>query len=388
MRRFFFTVCVAVLWAGGVMAEVPQGPPNADFQPAFENQTRAPELRDGVGLNVQTLARGLRNPWGVEVLPDGRYLVTERSGALKLIGNGQVESVRGVPKVLAERQGGLLDVALAEDFETSRQIFLTYSKPVGAGRAVTAAARAVLEDGPPRLTGLREIFVQTPPRRSGQHFGSRIVPHGGFVYITLGDRGRPAYAQDLNATIGKVVRVTPNAKVPQSNPFSDRSDARPEIYSFGHRNPQGADIHPETGDLWTLEHGPAGGDELNRIIPGANYGWPRVSYGVNYSGTPVGTGQSSAKGVTEPRYYWDPVIAPGGFAFYDGAMFGWRGDVLAGSLNPGGLVRLKLKGDRVVGEARYLQNLGRIRDVEIDRDGALLLLVDARDGALVRVTPQ
>ena len=195
--------------------------------------------------------------------------------------------------------------------------------------------------------------------------------------------------QALNTTYGKVVRITLEGGVPTSNPFSGQDGARAEVFTYGHRNPQGADLHPRTGDLWTLEHGPKGGDELNLIEPGANYGWPLVSYGEDYSGTPVGTGKTSAPGITEPRYYWDPVIAPGGFAFYDGDMFeGWDNDVVAASLNPGGIVRLKLRGTTVTGEARYLGNLGRVRDIEIDRDGAILILVDdPENGALVRVTP-
>jgi glucose/arabinose dehydrogenase len=289
-----------------------------------------------------------------------------------------------VPNVVADRQGGLLDVALAEDFETSRRIYLTYAKPLGGRRNATAAATGVLSNDFSRLTDLRDIFVQTPPSRNPMHFGSRIVLDGTHAFITTGEHSSEAervLAQDLRSTYGKVVRITLEGGIPRSNPFVDQSGALGEVWAYGLRNPQGADLHPRTGALWTLEHGPKGGDELNQIEKGANYGWPIVSYGENYSGSPVGTGQSSAPGMTEPRYYWDPVIAPGGFAVYDG-------DVIAGSLTPGGIVRLKLRGDRVTGEARYLGGLGRIRDVEIDRDGALLLLVDSPDGSVVRVTPK
>ncbi len=387
---FFVTALLAVPAA----AQVAQGPKNVpEFQPAFENQTRAPEIRDGAAVQSETLATGLAHPWGVEVLPDGGYLVTERVGRLSLIGaDGSVTRVRGVPDVVAERQGGLLDVALAEDFATSRRIYLTYAKKIGLRSNATAAATALLSEDGARLTDVRDIFVQTPASRNPMHFGSRIVLDGPYAYVTTGEhssRDERVLAQDLRTTYGKVVRITLDGGVPDDNPFVGQPDALGEIWAYGLRNPQGADLHPDTGELWTLEHGPKGGDELNRIVPGANYGWPIVSYGENYNGNPVGSGQSSATGLTEPRYYWDPVIAPGGFAFYDGDMFdGWQGDVLAGSLNPGGLVRLKLEGDRVTGEARYLGNLGRIRDVEVDRDGALLLLVDAPNGALVRVTPR
>lgn len=388
-----FVSLAFALMAGPVFAQVDQGPKNVpEFSPAFKNQTRAPEIRDGTRLATEVLATGLAHPWGVEVLPDGSYLVTERVGRLSLVGaDGQVTRVLGVPNVLAQRQGGLLDIALADDFETSRRLYLTYSKPLNARRNATAAATALLSDDGTTLTDLEDIFVQTPPSRSAMHFGSRIVLDGPYAFITTGEHSSEAervLAQDLRTTYGKVVRLTLDGGIPADNPFVGQKDILGEIWAYGLRNPQGADLHPETGELWTLEHGPKGGDELNRIEPGNNYGWPIVSYGENYSGSPVGTGQSSAPGLVEPRYYWDPVIAPGGFAFYDGELFeGWQGDVLAGSLNPGGLVRLSLDGDKVVGEARYLGELGRVRDVEIDRDGALLLLVDAPDGALVRVTP-
>ena len=392
MHHRLIALAAMAAFAGTTHAQVSQGPKNVpEFGPAFEHQTRAPEIRKAQRFNVEVIADGLVHPWGIEVLPDGAYLVTERPGGIKIIrrGNG-VQTVAGAPRVRARGQGGLLDVALAEDFETSRRIYLTYAKPLGGGRSVTAAASAVLQENPPRLTDLEDFFIQAPPSRSSKHFGSRIVPHGGHVFITTGERSSRSarvLAQDLEATYGKVVRVTPGGDIPGDNPFLGQGDALGEIWSYGHRNPQGAAIHPRTGELWTLEHGPAGGDELNLIKRGANYGWPLVSYGENYIGTPVGTGKPRADGITEPRYYWDPVIAPGGFTFYEGDMFDWAGDIVAGSLNPGGIVRLKLRGVRVAGEARYLEELGRIRDVEVDRDGAILLLVDARDGALIRLTP-
>ncbi|MCV6592895.1 MAG: PQQ-dependent sugar dehydrogenase [Silicimonas sp.] len=370
------SVLALILMAFPALAEVAQGPKNVpEFTPAFKNQTRAPELRGMPRMRVETIADGLDQAWGVEVLPDGRYLVTERVGRLNLITpGGDVTRVRGVPKVLARGQGGLLDVALAEDFAESGTIYLTYAKSVRGG-SVTALARARL-DGT-TLREVEEIFLQSPPSRDPKHYGSRVVPANGALYLTLGERSNRAdreLAQDPGTTYGKVMRITP--------------DGRAELVSLGHRNPQGADIHPGTGELWTLEHGPAGGDELNRIEPGGNYGWPVVSYGENYNGTPIGTGKSSAPGMIEPVYYWDPVIAPGGFAFYDGSLFkGWRHDVVAASLNPGGLVRLKFTGGRVIGEARFLEDLGRMRDVEIDRDGAILALAGGGSSRLVRIVP-
>ncbi len=395
MTRPIPTALLATLLAGPACAQVEQGPPNVpENEPAFENQTRAPAVATERPLSVGRVATGLEHPWGIAVLPDGSYLVTERPGRLRRItrDGGVSDPIEGVPAVAARGQGGLLDVALGESFAEDRTIYLTYAKPMGGGDTATAAARAMLSEDFSRLADVTDIFVQDPPADNAQHFGSRVVPDGDRIFITTGEHFTPTYrryAQDLDKTYGKVIRVTPEGGVPEDNPFADRPGAKGEIWSLGHRNLQGAAIRPGTGELWTLEHGPAGGDELNRIEAGANYGWPEVSYGENYQGTPVGTGEPRAEGYVEPRYYWDPVIAPGGFTFYDGEMFpDWQGDVLAGSLNPGGLVRLEMEGDTVTGEERLFGDLGRIRDVEVDRDGAVLMLVDAPDGSLLRVTPE
>lgn len=388
----FFALCLAVFVAQPVVAQVEQRPKNVPgFSPAFKGQTRAPEIKDGTQLVTKVVAKGLAHPWGIEVLPEGGYLVTERVGRLSLVGkDGSVTRVKGVPKVLVEGQGGLLDVALAEDFATSRRIYLTYAKAMGRGTNATAAATAILSRNGTRLSKLQDIFVQRPASKAPNHYGSRIVVDGKYAFITLGEHknkeGRDK-AQSLRSTFGKVVRITLNGGIPSNNPFAGQANKLGEIWSYGHRNPQGADVHPQTGELWTLEHGPQGGDELNRILRGANYGWPVVSYGEEYDGSPVGKGRTSARGMTEPRYYWDPAVAPSGFAFYDGELFGgWQNDIVLGSLNTGGIIRLKLKGDRVIGEARYLGKLGRVRDVEIDRDGALIVLVDKPKGSLVRIT--
>lgn len=389
MRLGTLTV-VSVLIAAPLWAQVAQGPKNVpDAEPAFASQTRAPEINDPVSLRVEILESEFEVPWAIEVLPDGGYLVTERPGRLRAVLPGsRTTNITGVPEVVAVRQGGLLDVAIADDFETTRRIYLTYSKPAGR-RTVTAAGTGVLNENYTQLEDFKDIFVGNPPSNSPMHFGSRIVLDGDVVFITSGEHSSPqtrVLAQDLSTTYGKVLRITLDGAPAAGNPFADQSGADPRIFSYGHRNPQGADLNPETGALWTLEHGPRGGDELNLIEPGANYGWPVVSYGINYGGSPVGTGQTSAPGLSEPRYYWDPVIAPGGFAFYDGSLFDWRGDVIAASLNPGGIVRLTLDGDTVTGEARYLPDLGRVRDIEIDSDGAILAVND--DGNLMRITPQ
>lgn len=384
--KHLLTFAVAAGIATGACAQgVEQGAKNApQFTPAFPNQTRAPAMDSGVAMQIDVLAEGLETPWGVEVLPEGGYLVTERSGALRMVKDGKVSApISGVPQVLAERQGGLLDVALAEDFATSRVIFLTYAKPMQGGMSATAAARAVLSADGRALTDLRDVFVQDPPSANAMHFGSRAVLQGDTLYITTGEHfstRERKFSQDLDKTYGKVVRVNLDGGAAKGNPFNN------EIWTLGHRNVQGADIRPSDGTLWTLEHGAAGGDELNKITAGANYGWPVVSYGVNYNGSPIGSGQARQEGFAEPQYYWDPVIAPGGFAFYQGTMFdGWEGNILAASLNPGGLVRLVLDGDCVVGEERFLSGEIRVRDVEIDRDGAILIL-DNSDGRLLRLT--
>ena len=387
LKHIFIFAIVAAVATSASAQGVGQGSKNApQFTPAWPNQTRASAQNSGVEMKITVLAEGLNTPWGIEVLPEGGYLVTERSGALRLVQDGKVSApINGVPEVLAERQGGLLDVALAEDFATSRVIFLTYAKSMKGGMSATAAARAVLSADSTTLSDVRDVFVQDPPSPNAMHFGSRAVPQGDYLYVTTGEHfstREREYAQDLDKTYGKVVRVNLDGGAADGNPFNS------EIWTLGHRNVQGADIRPSDGSLWTLEHGAAGGDELNKISAGANYGWPVVSYGVNYNGSPIGSGQAQGAGFTEPQYYWDPVIAPGGFAFYEGTMFdGWAGNILAASLNPGGLVRLILDGDRVVGEERFLDGEIRVRDVEIDRDGAILIL-DNSQGRLLRLTPQ
>nr|WP_111537341.1 PQQ-dependent sugar dehydrogenase [Palleronia aestuarii] len=375
-------------------APVEQGPKNApQFEPAFENQTRAPAIDSEMRLVAEPVVEGLVHPWGIEVLPDGGYLVTERAGQLRIVRDGEAGGpIANVPDVLSQGQGGLLDVALAEDFSETRRIYLTYAKPMPGGMSATAAATGVLNAEMTELSEVQEIFQQEPPSAPAKHFGSRIVLDGDHAFITTGEHSSMetrVYAQDLDKTYGKIVRISlDDYTAPDDNPFVGQDGAIDMIWSTGHRNIQGAAMRPGTGELWGLEHGPAGGDELNLIEPGENYGWPVVSYGEQYSGGPIGSGEPRAEGFVEPRYYWDPVIAPGGFLFYEGEMFSdWEGDVLASSLSPGGLVRLTLDGDTVTGEERFLGNEGRIRDVAIDRDGAILLLTDYDNGAVLRVTP-
>ncbi|MFT6945217.1 MAG: glucose/arabinose dehydrogenase [Yoonia sp.] len=366
-------------------AQVAQGTANADFTPAFTQQVRAPALPP-TSVTVTVFAEGLDSPWGIAPLEQGQFLVTERSGSLRLVNaDGSLSrALSGLPDVAAQGQGGLLDVAVSPNFATDRTIFWTYAKSVRGG-LVTAAARATLTtDG--QLTDVADIFVQDNPARNGRHFGSRIIPMpDGTVWITTGDRGAGdsgTLVQDVTTTHGKVIHVNADGSVPADNPFVGRT-GNDLVWSLGHRNMQGAAIGP--GGLWTIEHGPRGGDELNRPQAGLNYGWPLVSYGINYRGSDIGDGVASRPDFEEPVYYWDPVIAPGGMMFYNGPYTDWQGDLLIASLNPGALVRLKLREGLVVGEEQMLIDAGRIRDVEVLDDGAVLVLLDA--GEILRVAP-
>ncbi len=374
---------------------VPDGPPNVpDLVPAFPAQTEAPEQLSGFDMTAIQVADGFDTPWAVVALPAGAgYLVTERPGRLRHVTRDGVVSapIAGVPRVRAQQQGGLLDVAIDPDFAATRVIYLTFSKPRGIGRSVTAAVRAVLSEDHSRLEEVQEIFEQNPPSVAPAHYGSRIEPlPDGSLIVTTGDRfvARDS-AQDLSVTYGVVARVMPDGAPAADNPFADVAGAVPTILSYGHRNIQGAAIQPGTGALWTIEHGPAGGDELNLITPGGNYGWPIASYGENYNGTAVGDGRFvHAPDFVEPRYYWDPVIAPGGMVFYDGAMFPeWQGDILAAGLRAGAVVRLDIDGDTVRGEERLQDGIGRVRDIAIDADGSVLFLLnEGNNSRLMRLS--
>ncbi|MEE4117913.1 MAG: PQQ-dependent sugar dehydrogenase [Paracoccaceae bacterium] len=368
-----------------------------DVTPAFPEQTRAPARDSGVDLETATLALGLRHPWGIAVLPgEAGYLVTERSGQMRHVTEGGTVSdpIAGIPAVHAVEQGGLLDVALAPDFDDTRMIYWTYAKPLGEGMSVTAAAKGRITEDLGTVARVEDdFFNQVPPSPTPMHYGSRVVPTGdGHVFVTTGEHfteEERRYAQDPGKTYGKIVRLTSGGATPDDNPFADRGETEAQVWTLGHRNVQGAAIHPETGAFWVIEHGPQGGDELNLVERGANYGWPDVSYGQNYDGTPVTGGDfdHAAKGYTPPRYYWDPVIAPGDMTFYDGSMFPeWEGDALISALVAGGLVRLEMDGDTVTGEERLVSDLGRVRDVAVDDDGALLVLTDYADGRIVRIS--
>jgi glucose/arabinose dehydrogenase len=334
------------------------------------------------------VARGLEHPWGLAFLPDGRMLVTERPGRLRLVSrDGQLsEPLAGLPPIQTGGQGGLLDVALGPSFAQDRLVYLSFSEP-GEGGASTAVARGHL--GERGLEKTQVIWRQQPKVRGTHHWGSRLVFRAdGTLFVTLGDRyGHRDRAQDLGATLGKIVRINPDGSVPRDNPFVGRDGARPEIWSYGHRNIQAAVLDAQ-GQLWTVEHGARGGDELNNPQPGKNYGWPIITYGIDYSGARIGVGTARA-GMEQPVYYWDPVIAPSGALFYTGEAFpDWRGHLLVGSLQPGRLVRLTLANGRVVHEERYVIDPGeRVRDVRQGPDGMIYLLTDNPRGRIIRLEP-
>ncbi|MBE0530431.1 MAG: PQQ-dependent sugar dehydrogenase, partial [Rhodospirillales bacterium] len=339
-------------------------------------------------LKIEVVAGGLEHPWGMAFLPDGRLLVTERPGRLRVVvpGGGVSAPVAGVPAVHASGQGGLLDVALSPKFNEDRLVYLSYAEP-GDGGASTAVARGRLNEAASALEATEVIFRQQPKVNAGQHFGSRLVfARDGRLFVTLGDRGQGEPAQDLANTIGTIVRIEADGSVPADNPFAGRSGVAPEIFSYGHRNGQGAALHPETGALWQHEHGPRGGDEINLPEAGKNYGWPLVSWGSHYSGWPIAE-PATRPDLTDAIYQWTPVIAASGMAFYTADLIpGWKGSLLVGGLVSRGLVRLTLDGTRVTGEERIPLD-ARVRDVRQGPDGAIYVLTDESNGKLLRLTP-
>ncbi|TXL64642.1 PQQ-dependent sugar dehydrogenase [Zeimonas arvi] len=374
-RRFFLSAGVALL--GAASLPVPgrtQGPARAAIAPA-------------------RIASGLAHPWALAFLPDGSMLVTERPGRLRRVfPDGRLSApITGVPEVAARGQGGLLDVALGPGFATDRSVFLSYSQPTKDG-ARTAVARATLSADGAALREVSVIFAQKHASSGGNHFGSRLVfARDGNLFVTTGDRwSESERAQTLDNHFGKILRIRPDGSVPPDNPFVNREGALPEIHSYGHRNVQGAALHPDTGALWTHEHGPQGGDEVNVEKAGANYGWPVITYGKQYvTGFRIGEGTERAD-VAPPVLQWTPSIAPSGMAFLTSDRYpGWRGNLFVGSLKFRMLVRLELGGARVAREERLLTDFSeRVRDVRQGPDGLLYLLTDADDGQLVRLDPR
>ena len=359
---------------------------------AIAEQTKAPAA-PVTPIKVEVVAQGLEHPWGLQFLPDDRLIVTERPGRVRIVTrDGKLSApLEGVPQVAVTGQGGLLDIVLAPDFASSRHVYLSYAEP-REGRAngtTIARARLVGAAGAERFDDMQVIFRQQPALRSSLHFGSRFAfAPDGKLFVTLGERFEMRFAQDLGRHWGKVIRLNPDGGVPADNPFVGRSDAKPEIWSYGHRNPQSAAIHPDTGVLWVVEHGPRGGDEVNIVKRGANYGWPVIGYGIDYSGTKLHD-TTHKDGMEQPAYYWVPSIAPSGMAFYTGSLFpAWRGNLLVGALAGQALHRLVLDGDSVVAEEMLLKDRNeRVRDIRQGPDGAVWLLIDDADGKILRLIP-
>ena len=338
--------------------------------------------------SLRMLTLDLEQPWGMAFLPDGRLLITERPGRLRIFANGRLERapVGGLPKVFARGQGGLLDICLHPDFARNAQLYLTYSGE-GEGGAATVLARAEFRNN--ALVGVQRLFEALPRTSGGLHFGSRVVfDRAGLLYVTCGERYQMQRAQNLADLGGKVVRLRDDGSVPPDNPFVGREGARPEIFTWGHRNPQGMAMNPATGRIWVAEHGPRGGDELNLLKAGANYGWPRATHGIDYSGSTISPNKS-LPGMEDPVRVWVPSISPSGLAFYTGDRFpGWKGSVFTGALSDNALIRIELDGDRYLGEERLLVDLlPYIRDVRQGPDGLLYLVTHTDSGGLYRLEP-
>lgn len=377
-------------------APVETRPANApDQQPAFANQTRAPGVTTARALAHTVVASGLVQPWGLAMLPDGRWLVTELGGNLRIVtADGEIgQPIAGLPAVDARGQGGLLDVVVGPTFARDRMIYWSYAERRDAGNATSVARGALSADGT-RVEGVQVIFRAGPAYDGDKHFGSSLAfDPAGHLFITLGDRSdapmRPQ-AQQLDSHMGKIIRINADGSVPADNPFVSLEGALPEIWSVGHRNAQGVAIQPGTGAAWTVEHGTRGGDEVNLVQGGRNYGWPEVTYGIEYRGAPIEGSVTAREGTEQPVYYWDPSIAPGGQIFYDGAMFPeWQGNLLVAALRDKHIARLVIENGRVVGEERLLTDLGeRVRDIAIAADGAVWVITDEDNGKLVRLAAQ
>ena len=376
------------------------GPREApDLEPAFEGQTRACAAPSDVAFEVDVLTTALESPWAVEPLPDGALLVTEKPGRMRLVSAaGEMgPPIAGVPAVDDARQGGLLDVALSPDFASDRTIFWSYTEPREGGNGTTVARGVLSEDGT-RLDEVRVILRTQPTYDNNMHYGSRIVfAEDGTLFVTVGERsdtGTRYQAQELDSHLGKVLRIQPDGSPAPGNPFIDERGTLPEIWSLGHRNPQSAALDAQ-GRLWVVEHGPRGGDEINLVEEGANYGWPLITYGIDYRGGPItydggpsAGAEAQREGLEQPVYFWDPVIAPSGAEFYSGDTFpAWRGSLFVGALRGSRLVRLVIEDERVVGEEHLLADRAqRVRDVRQGPDGALYVVTDT--GELWRIAPQ
>ncbi len=339
-------------------------------------------------IRVDTVVSGLQTPWGMAFLPNGDMLITERSGELRITRNGQLleEKVEGLPEIYVRGQGGLMDITLHPDYEENGWIYISYAAPAsdGGNGGNTAIMRARLENN--TLVDKEVLFKAEPNSTKGQHFGSRIeFDREGYLYFSVGERGQPSNAQTLSNHSGKIFRLHDDGRVPEDNPFVDQKKAMPEIFTYGHRNPQGLALHPETGELWAHEHGPQGGDELNIIRKGNNYGWPEITYGINYDGSII-TEDTAKAGMEQPVVYWKPSIAPCGMTFVKGDVYpAWKGDIVVGSLKFQYLVRCELEGNNVVHQEKLLEGAGRIRNVKQGPDGYIYVALEGT--GIVKLVP-
>ncbi|MCF6405038.1 PQQ-dependent sugar dehydrogenase [Chitinophaga filiformis] len=357
--------------------------PNTSYKPAFPGQTRIAGVKTKTPYEATVLTDKLESPWGVTNLPDGRLLITEKRGVMRIATTtGQVsEPITGLPKVNPDGQGGLLGLRVDPDFSSNRIVYWLFSEPLREGN-VTAVAKGKLSADEKKIEGATVIYRATPAYKGTLHYGGRIIfDKEGNLVISTGERSdletRPQ-AQQLNSGLGKVIRITKDGKPAAGNPFEGQADKRPEIYSYGHRNVQGLAFHPETGDLWETEFGPRGGDELNRIQPGKNYGWPTITYGIEYKGVKVGDGIQQKEGLEQPVYYWDPVLSPSGITFYSGkGIPEWKNNLFIGGLSSIHIARLVIENNKVVGEERLLEKEEqRFRDITEGNDGALYAVTD------------
>jgi len=364
--------------------------PNTNYKPAFEGQTRVKGVKTTTSYQSKIITKDLNRPWGIAVLPDGRFLITEKGGTMRIASvDGTLSApITGLPPVNAGGQGGLLGLAIDPDFANNRMVYWSFSENTDQG-TLTAVAKGKLSADEKTMENVSVIYRATPAYRGTLHYGSRIViDKSGNLIVSTGERSdletRPQ-AQDLKSALGKVIRITKDGQPAEGNPFIGRSDARPEIYSYGHRNVQGLAFHPETGDLWENEFGPRGGDELNLIQPGKNYGWPIITYGLEYSGKKIGDAITQMNGMEQPVYYWDPVLSPSGMTFYSGNEIPeWKNNLFITGLNSNHIARLVIQNNRVVGEERLLANEGqRFRDITQGKDGALYAITD--EGRLYRL---
>ena len=364
--------------------------PNTNYTPAFKGQTRIAGVRTTTPYAATIIASGLSSPWAVTALPDGRLVITEKGGTLRIATTDGIvsEKITGFPEVDDRRQGGLMDVAPAPDFASSRMFYFTFAERTPQG-SLTAVGKGRLSDNETSIENFQTIYRAIPYYDNSMHFGSRIVfDKKGNIFVSTGERSdlatRPN-VQKLNTAHGKVVYITTEGNPVAGNPFINTADALPEIYSYGHRNPQGLDIHPITGELWLSEMGPRGGDEINLIQPGKNYGWPTITYGIEYNGNTIGDGITQKEGMEQPVYYWDPVQSPSGMAFYSGNVIPeWENNLFVGGLSSRHIARLVFKEGKIVGEERLLEEEGqRIRDVADGKDGALYAVTD--EGRLYRI---